>query len=230
MLPVEQKKSVCNVVDGKTADCIAILPDEYLEMSEEELVIALAKENKRYTLQDHRLRISFWTEYARSVASGERMKMANVYFGIVSHVRFYGKFLHDPARLAYMLMPPRNYEVMLGEALDYGWNAIREMMEELRKQFIETKEIKYFNAFKQTVETLDLRVHGPVPMRIEQRNLNVNINKDDKPKPLSAQEIERELIEMRKRVRTEISTSVTDGERTESEPNDAGIGSITTTS
>lgn len=143
---------------------------------------ALKKEAKP-TITDNRLRLAFWTEYNRAQDMGTDMKISAVYSGICTRQNFNDRYLTSPENVAWMLLPPTSYVVIMEEMLVHGRDRLREIMEEnpikdgevdfklaeLQFKIHVYNETRYKGAVVQRVQTHSL---------VESTNKNYNVNAD----------------------------------------------------
>lgn len=98
-------------------------------MDERDLKATLRKKGVQLTKTDNCLRIKFWIEYERAISTGARFNESNVYAGVCSKEYFKLEYMRKPERVAWLLTPPLDYESGLIEALDYGNDQMRDILE-----------------------------------------------------------------------------------------------------
>ncbi len=125
---------------------------------------------------DNRLRLAFWMEYDRAQANFKNIRIDNVFGGICTRSYFYGAYLNNPHKVAWLLMPPTSYVVKMEETLDFGLDQLRDILE----MECGPRDVKLMELKAKIVAMVDQRVRGAVTQRIENRNMNLNVNTSDK--------------------------------------------------
>ncbi len=145
------------------------------ELDEKTLYRTLRRENKTPTPTDNRLRLKFWVEYDRAREAGVRhMNMNNVWSGICHKEFFYNVYLKHPEKVAWMVCIPTTYAVKMEEALNFGIDQLREVLD------METVDAKLIALKVKIVEMLDMRLNGAYTQRIEQKSMNVHVGVGNK--------------------------------------------------
>ncbi len=167
-------RSVVNLMPRHVAECMELAAKnrpELFQMDERQLRRKLSP-----TPTDNRMRLAFWLEYDRAQAAQTRhMNMARIYEGVSSREFFETFYVTKPERVAWLLCHPHSYEVIMSEALAYGVERIREILE---MPFIDKKgkiDHRTMEMVLKTVALLDVRVKGATIQRVEQKNLNVHV-------------------------------------------------------
>lgn len=155
------------------ANAIYLIPDEYLSLDANE--IEMLTPNQRFTMTDNKLRISFWREHSRAIAQGCHMNISNLVRGVCSR-NYFTKLLNDRARMTYMILPPDDYEVAMEEFTGYGLDKLREAFDEAILDFKTNKDPKMYESIRKTVEMLIVHTKGEPTRRVENRNLNMNVD------------------------------------------------------
>jgi hypothetical protein len=165
---------------------------ELLELEFDEIKL---KANPSFTLC--RLRMSFWNEYENAITNNRKMKMARIVAGVCTDSLFKAKILPDLVRLAYVLSPPKDYVITVKESLDAGLDNLRAIVTAKVTNDDGSLNAKSADIVLKAIALLDMRVKGAVIQRIDQRSLNVNVNRDVTPHassaPTSLEALEREL-------------------------------------
>lgn len=173
-------------------------PDLFL-MEHDELT---RKANPSFTLS--RLRLSFWNEYENANQHNRKMVFGKIIAGVCTDTVFKRKVITDDVKLAYILCPPKDYQITVKEALDAGLDNLRAIVSapvlDERGHLI----TKAADVVLKAVALLDMRVKGAVIQRIDQRSLNVNLNKEVPPDshhaPATLEELERELAVVKQKL------------------------------
>lgn len=153
------------------------------------------------TVGMQRIRFSFWAEYENCASRGRPMKQAQIIGGILTEQNFKESFLANNKKVAYMLCPPTNYVVQVKEALQAGFETVR--------QIVSAKVIdedgflipRAADVVLKAVALLDIRVKGSIVQRIDQRTLNMNMEAPPQIQiPESLDDLERQIAEVRKKL------------------------------
>ena len=202
--------SIINLVDEDTKDAIASLDPELLEKDEIEL-----KETYKPNLGAQRFRIAFWEEYDRSVKDGDGINIKKALAGTMTRAVFKKKVLKNHGVLAFVLTPPQDYSVAMKEALDMGMNTLRRILGANVVDDNGNLNHKAAEVVLKAYALVDLRVKGAVIQKIQQQSLNMNVNKtqvsvtsESTEMPLTLEEIEKELLELKGKGSEEVKPPV----------------------
>lgn len=173
---------------------------DFFGVDEKELHRRLHLDSYRPNATDNRLRLNFWLEFDRSVGMTRTMNLNAIVHGVCTRHYFINGYIKHPQKIAWLLCPPASYTTKTNEALEFGLEQLRDILEashSLPNGRVDTKlgELK-----AKIVMMLDQRVKGSVPVK----NLNVNVT--DKTIANLAQEntmeaLERQLKELEARER-----------------------------
>jgi hypothetical protein len=197
----DDKNAVINLVPvplAKAIDEALFTTGELFHKDERVLWKELRSREQTPTPMDNRLRLKFWVEYDRCLATGSRqMIMANVVGGICSRELFYYHYLKYPHKVAWLVCPPTDYMTKASEALEFGLEQMRDILDmphaTAGKLDAKLAEIKL-----KIIALLDARVRGAVV----QKTLNVNASVGDVKRVAEAnsvEELEKQLKELRRR-------------------------------
>lgn len=190
----ENPWSLFNLVPAPIKEAVENIDPRFYSYSEMEL-----RQKAKPTAQHCRIRISFWDEYLRAVEQKRPMYISSIIKGACSPEFFYSTIIRNQQLLAYITIPPADYQLALREMLELGWDRMREVLmmpmtskvpvqirtkdEETGKiitttELIETPNTKLIAEMRAIVQQLDQRIKGAVMqrMQIDQRNLNLNVN------------------------------------------------------
>lgn len=186
---------------------------ELFGIDESSLWKTLRYESKTPSATDNRLRLSFWQEYDHAQNYGHKMRLTAVCAGICLPQYLYNSYMKSPERMAWWACVPTKYEKLLEEGLQYGINQLREILEEPNHDDNGRINTKLIDTKLKIVAMFELRLKGAVTQRIEQRNMNVNVQTTDKQihrmmSDLSMEEIQKRLNDLEKRDRLKISHEV----------------------
>jgi len=124
--------------------------------------------------------------------------MLNVYKELCTKEYFYTVFIKDPLKIAWMLRMRKSYHFAMEELLDIGLSQFREIM--LIPNKVGGKVDTRLVAEKVKIFAIvENRVKGAVAQKIEQKNLNVNVNTKQQDK--SVQDVEKELKALNKEIK-----------------------------
>jgi hypothetical protein len=171
LLDPEDPRSMVNLVPPDVSEAMHRVPIEYFTMSEVDL-----KKLSRPTQVISRIRLSWWNEYNRAQEMLTHMEMVSVYAGVCHPSYFYAGILKNPRYLAWILCPPTSYLVAMEEALYFGVERLREILELPLYDEKGRANPAVGNLVLKTVALLDLRVKGAVTQKHEHKSVALNIN------------------------------------------------------
>lgn len=203
MFDEQNPRALVNIVPGeikKSMNRVAMSRPELLEMDEVSLKKLLSP-----NATDSRIRISFWNEYQRAQDQGVLMKMPNVYAGLCSDQYFYGVYVKSVEKFGWILCPPASYAVSMTEALHFGVERLREILElPLLNDKGQTNKTNVEMIIK-AVAMLDMRVKGAVVQKIESKTMNVHVSDRKKTyleQKRSVEEIRLSIRDIEKKLET----------------------------
>lgn len=167
----EDHFSLIHFLSDKLKAIVMDLPEELLVMTEAEL-----KHEASPTTTDYALRVSFWREFERVMWKGSgKIVSAQIYTGVCTDVYFYKKFLHKPAKFAWMIRPMQSYqkamEAILHRCTEQLWELANIPLKDSKGRWIP----KHGALFLQAHARIENRIHGMAIQRTEARNMNVNV-------------------------------------------------------
>jgi len=140
------------------------------EMDEQALKAYLKKAGLNLTATDHRVRLKFWNEYESAVVNhAKKINISNIIYGVCSREFFYSHYLTIDSRVAWMMCVPTSYSAKVEEALEYGIDQLRDLLEEPHKGNVAMARLKL-----DIVKMLDQRVRGA----IVQKTMSLQLNAD----------------------------------------------------
>ena len=164
--------SLTHLCSPEVSRAIMALPDPVVDIEEEEL----EKIHPNPTPTVNQLRRMFWLEYDRAVDNHMQMDMSRVYVGVCSRAGFY-KIVQNPHQLAWLVCPPREYEIETEELLGIGLKQIRAILQLPLKNHMGFIDTKLAEVQLKAVMMLDMRRKGAYLQRSVQANYNVNENR-----------------------------------------------------
>lgn len=144
---------------------------------------------------DRLIRIKFWSYYESCRINRSHFELVKTYDGLCNASNFYQRILVTPRRVAFIFRPPTNYNIRLLESLDYGLSRIRKDV--LEAPIYDKKgnfDARAGSLLLKAVEFLNIQVMGTPVQRIQQQNVNVNLNSS---KEISTEEIQKKIEEIK---------------------------------
>ena len=165
----ENPFSLVNIVPTEFRRVIENLPDDFINLTEEEL------ENKFPNPQATilQLRKMFWLEYDRAVECRTKMDFSRIYLGVCTKEIFL-KILRTPSNLAWLLCPPVDYTNQVEELLTFSLKQVREILAMPLKNNLGFVDSKLADTKLRAAMMLDLRLKGGYVQRSVQLTHNVN--------------------------------------------------------
>ena len=200
------ERSVINMVPDSLKNVMLGLGDEWRYLSERELYAKCEPDPV-----DARLRLSFWDEYLRAQDHGEQMIVANVVRNITSMDYWENRVLRSEAKVAFLVIPPKDLIFAMKAHLDKGIERLGEFLDLPVKRIVRNKEgvviresvdSALIGQMVKIIQLLDNRVHGAVV----QKNLNMNIHaggggQEIGGAPMSEEEIQKKIDSLRKQMK-----------------------------
>lgn len=101
----DDNDSVVNMLSDRLRDAIIELEPELFDMTEGEL-----RREVKPTQTDYALRVSLWREIEKAWISGRgKIVTRQILAGICTEGYFYNKFLKDPRKVAWLVLPAQTY-------------------------------------------------------------------------------------------------------------------------
>jgi hypothetical protein len=198
-LPIKSDpRSLVNIVSDRLKEAILAIPEDIQAMPLEDLVKLTSK--GEWSDTDLRLRDAFWREYDTAQSAYRNIRNENVYQGITASQNFY-RLINDKVRLSFIVRPPTEY---VAEANLLHTRLFERMLEISKMSPMENGKLNTKVAETQfkLFQYIDQRKHGAIIQRVEQKNLNVNVEASKPPTqeiPQNMDEIDRRLMELEQR-------------------------------
>lgn len=178
--------SIFNMVPPKMQKALEALDKSLLTNSERNL-----RRNCNPTPEVCRLRINLWDAYNKTLdTGGSSIPITEIIKGACSQDLFEKVILTNPNTLAYVAVPPADYQLMMRDLLDLGWDRLREALEEpihkdrmvrvgkTKDGDIEYKKMTEINIplvaeIRAIVQMLDLRVKGAILQKVQVQSHNI---------------------------------------------------------
>lgn len=187
-------RSVVNIVYKPLREAILALDTRLRYLSESELERICEPDPV-----DRRLRLSFWDEYGLAQDQNRNMLVNRILRNICPLEYWDRRVLPNPEKLAYIVIPPRDYEIGMRANFEKAMDRLEEF---LKLPVVDDEGKVNSNLIGKIVkiaEMLQLRLYGAVP----QANINMNLNQameDTEKKPKSISDVEREIASLKKRM------------------------------
>lgn len=180
-------KSIVNLLPSYIANFVKAVPEALHSLSEEDL-----KREGRCDIVESRLRQAFWMEYDRASFRNSKMNVASIYGGVCNK-SYFREVCANSYKLAYVLRPPTNYKVALQELLTLGVEQLREIL--TTPNFDDQGKFNATLAGQKLkiMDTVFQRTIGAVVQKVEQKNLNVNVETEVK-------DVETQIAELENRI------------------------------
>lgn len=137
--------------------------EELFNHDEHTLARKLRSLEETVTATDNRIRLRFWMEYDYAQTYHcNNIDISRVVAGICSREFFYKRYLKSPYKVAWLLTPPTTYIVKANEALEYGLEQLRELLEADPKNGGNKIDTKLGELKLKIVAMLEARVKGAV--------------------------------------------------------------------
>lgn len=121
------------------------------------------------------LRLMFWMEYDRAQRDYDRMSTRAIVTGVCAEETIYA-LVKKPEFVAYMITPPAHYTVKLQEAVEYGFERLREILD-LPLTDEKGKAIpKHADLILKTTLALDMRKNGAVAQKLQIENKTISMS------------------------------------------------------
>lgn len=192
-------KCVVNMVSDRLRELMRQLPPSLLSQDEKEM---RRKVQPGWTVEQ--LRLSFWDEYFAAVDHDDhKMQMSSVFGRICGKEHFY-ELVKDPLILGFIACPPSDYVYKMRTLLDMGLERFQQILKMDLMLPNGVPNTKLISEITKIVALIDNRVKGAVVQKIAidqtSKNLNVNVNQYEPPK--SSEQIEDELAQIEREMKT----------------------------
>jgi hypothetical protein len=188
----ENERSFYNKVSDRFKKALDTVPAAYLQIDESDLAEDI-KPNQTINC----LRFRLWEEYNKAQDAGVPIRVAALCKGICSTNYFYAAVLRNKKVLAYLLIPPKDYELAAEEALLLGMSQIRRILQFPLWDKDGKPDAKIANLQLSVMKMLDARVKGAPMQRIEQKTLSANVSVADMAQDMTMKDIEARLHKLR---------------------------------
>jgi hypothetical protein len=169
---LETPRAFINLLPEDTRIAVLTIPDQLLNIEEEELMSRLPASFSPTAIMDA-LRFNFWMEHDRVVATKtEVMNMQTVHFGVCTREYWHTISTEKLHVMAYILCRPPQYSAMMN-ALSSQWTKrLRDILNiPIKKPNGEYQEPKILELILKAGAMVDLRTQGGYITRSETKNL-----------------------------------------------------------
>lgn len=206
-LDVRDQRSIINLLPKKFREMALHIPAHYFEMGPDELE-GIAFEAYRGSKADHifkSLRLALWEAYDYAQANEKNhLNIKKVVEGTCTYQHFTRILENDPAKYAWILIPPQNYQVELKALYETGAKRMREILE---IPIDDKTNPKIMDTQMRIHQNIEMRIHGAIIQRVDERRLNVNVNApatqqvteeaNKAASKMSMEEVERRIQELK---------------------------------
>lgn len=170
---------VPTVVQARIFEAYQKAPDLF-GVPERLLYKVLRSNQKTPTPEDNRLRLQFWQQFDIAQLTQKNMNMEHVCVGVCQREYLWHRYMLMPHKVAWMCTMPTTYDTYLTEALAFGLEQLRDVLE-LDHQLPNGKvDTKLLELKAKIVFALDARKNGGIVQRVEQKQMNLNISTTDR--------------------------------------------------
>lgn len=188
--------SLVNLVQGDAfADAVSGVPVELLGLESDAL-----EQRFRPTRTDWALKCAFWNEIRNSPGSPGSIKPSRIFGGICSEQHWYGHFLKDKARVAWILSPARNYEQELESLLPLVAAKAHEILTIDYRDDRGRPVPGLLKLVLQAAKLVEDRVLGAAVERVESKSVSVQMRAQEVPIGTSMEELDREIARLEGKV------------------------------
>lgn len=188
-------------------DRVTAIPLVWWDFSEEEIVQKTWPEQNAPDSVCDKLRLALWDEYDRCFRFKlTALDMEKCLRGICTLGYFRARVLTEPGKVVFLCTPPPLYENQVRLLHQKGLFELQKILALPLLLPDGTPDAKIADVKRRIYDSLDLRLKGAIVQRIDQRNVNVNIDADptafnpERPDEMkSMEELELELQALEKK-------------------------------
>lgn len=198
LFDIDDSQSVIRVVSEHTKEQILRAQASHpqlFDLDERDLKDTLRQKSIFIGKVDNCLRIKFWIEYERAASTRTRFNDANVYTGICTKAYFKDRYMNTAEKVAWVLTPPLDYETSLLEALDFGNEQMRDILD-LPHIDPDTKKIdhKLLEIKMKIRNTVESRLLGGIVQKSENLLAVTDFSKEKRfMEEMTEEEIDRKI-------------------------------------
>lgn len=174
----DNPKSMFSLLPDPVQSYALAIPRKYFVMSERKLK---ARAEPDFTLKC--LRMNMWQSYCKHQPLGKTMSLGSIVHGVTTREYFLHIAREEPAKLAFVMIPPKSYDVMQRQIFEDSLEKLKDILEmdlvdiqKVKKPnkdgLIEEKEYRKINTaaiaeVRKVAEMLSDRIQGSVTQKIQ---------------------------------------------------------------
>lgn len=190
---LENPRSIINLVPPTLKKTLSAIPDEWLGRDEGDF---LEHVQPKVTPVLRRLRQKFWEEYNHVQEKNlPQITVGQVVRGICSSEHFFREIAHNPKSLAYILIPTCAQKVAYNDGIHLSLSSAIKWLENPPVEEDGKPGYKTMETILKYLQFFHTALHGSAVQRIEQKNLNLNID-TSKQSELSLDDVKKRLQEL----------------------------------
>lgn len=177
------ERAVINQVPPRVQEAFIVASQKEPELfgiDERDLFTRLRNTRRTPSPTDNRIRLAFWFEYDQAQLQARKFEIKRAFGGVCGEAYFYQSFITNSARLAWLLTPPTDYVIKTQEALDFGLDRLRDILEREPVNAKGQFDVRLAELQAKITWMLEQRVKGAVVTKIEQKTFGVNVHTSDK--------------------------------------------------
>lgn len=198
---LKDPRSVVNMVPGVEREAILALGPEWRNLSERELYKKVDPDPR-----DARLRLAFWDEYSQAQDRGRKMFIANVVRNICPRDYWDDRVVVEPEKLAFIVLPPKDYVVAMRALLEQGLTKLEEVLAlpltMKTAKGVTVPNVRLITEMVKIIQMLDLRVKGAIiqKVRVDSRSVNLNLAGDAPGGQMTLEDLDNEIKKVSNRI------------------------------
>lgn len=175
-------RNLINLLPKYMADLVDRLPEELWSLTDEELELDIFNGNSPNQTVNS-LKISFWEEYDKCQRENRKKMDIDAIITRISTITFFrDRFISNPKQLAWLIRPTPLYSMTVKDTLRLAAIRLRELVSAPAVSPVTGRyDTKLAELQLKIYQTLDMRENGAVIQRIDQRQINMNIDAGKAP-------------------------------------------------
>lgn len=192
------------MVDDTMLKPILALPEKYINMEDDDL-----RKEANPIRRDFMLRNNFWIAFEKAINSGTmHIHTPHVYNGVCPRQNFYEHVLANPAKLAWLIRPIREYEseleLLLSAVTDRLWEIVRAPIFSGIKGSVNKPyklDPKAADVVLKAAKMIEDRVKGMAVQRIAQKTEVTNRKNPEAIEVLTEEHLDKEIKQLEQAVK-----------------------------
>ena len=172
-LDPENARSLYNISPPVVQRALKQTPKEILTLSEHEL-----KERLKPSYEMSLLRFRFFEEYIQAQTHSRKISLKNVLKGSATPQYFESLLEKSAEAVAWIVMPPKDYHLMISESMVLGFQRIRDILELPLFDKKGEPNTKVADTILKAVGVLENRVFGPQTQKLDVRQVTHNLTQN----------------------------------------------------